>query len=69
MNKPLRIVCVLLLLVVMFAVAGVSACSCGNSTDFKKHSITGEQQPSSENGNATTKTNPNDDGFGTEVGM
>ncbi len=64
MNKPLRIVCVLLLLVVMFAVAGISACKCGNSTGS-----TGNRQLSSENENTTTKTNPNDDGFGTEVGM
>lgn len=71
MNKPLRIICVLLVMVAVITVAGFSACDSDSSptdTTADPNSIT-ETDENAFGSESTTNTNPNDDGFGTEVEM
>lgn len=47
-----------LLTIIALAIVTAGFCSCGNGEGTEEHASSG-----------TVQTNPNDDGFGTEVGM
>jgi len=67
MKKTVRVLAALLLMLAVIAAAGFLAC--GSKEIPEVPSIESEQHENSENDTITTKTNPNDDGFGSEVGM
>jgi len=67
MNKPLRILCVLLPMLAVIGVAGFIAC--GGESSEKDPSTAATTPESSKSETITTRTNPNDDGFGSEIGM